>query len=270
MFGVVACETLYSEVERFAPDARVEYVPQDRHEFPVNVPQEEEIADAVQAAVDALDDPGLDRIVVSYANGHGELDGVASTHAPLVVSRADDCVSVFTHRTEPWTMGEPKEAGTYYLTRGIVDRGMDGYKLSRGFLGETDALRERFDEAAETHPDLRVTWPDGDRFRAVVERRRGMDREQVERFFHRVLGYYERVKLVDTGGLYDVHEWYAEAFAGFVERLAAEYGDGHAVDCSVVEGDLGLLRTLLAVEDEECAAGEEYVEFVPAGTPVGG
>lgn len=268
MLGVVACETLYSEIERLAPDAQVRYVPQSLHESPLSLPDEAAMTRAVQGRIDDLDGPRMDRIVVVYANGHGELAGIESTHAPLVVSRADDCVSLFTHRTEPWTMGEPKAAGTFYLTRGSIDRGVDAYKLRAGLLGETTDLRERFEDAAATNPDLRVTWPEDDSFREMVERRQEMAQEQVERFLHEVLDYYDRVKLVDTGALYDVHEWYAGEFAAFVERLSAEYGDGHPVEWEVVEGDLGLLRTLLSVESESDAAEARCVEFVEAGTAV--
>lgn len=269
VIGVVACEELYSEVERLAPDAAVRYVPQELHEFPVNVPVEADIRSALQGAVDDLDGPDLERLVLVYANSGGGLAGVRTTHAPLVVSRVDDGVSLFTPETEPSAMGEAKAAGTYYLTRGLVDCGVDSYKLYRAYRNDLADLEARFERASAAHPDLRVTWGDGDRFAAAVERGRELAPELVERFFHDVLGYYERVRLLDTGALYDLHHEYAATVRAFVERLSAEHGDGHDVDLSVVDGDLALLSRLLTVDPtDQTVADDEYVDVYDPGEPV--
>ncbi|MFB6183407.1 MAG: DUF1638 domain-containing protein [Haloarculaceae archaeon] len=271
MIGVVACEALYSELERLLDDlgidAEVRYVPQELHEFPVNVPSETRIGDALQSRVDELDRPEMDRIVVSYATSGGGVAGLVTEHAPLVVSTADDCISSFIYRTEDWTMGEPKEFGTYYLSRGWIDCGVDSYKLYRAYCGTDDELLARFERAAADHPDMRVTWNEGELFERALDRR-DLDAEQAGRFFHKVLEYFRRVKLIDNGNLYEFHRAYAEEFRSFVAELSAAHGDGHDVDLEVIDGDLHLLRTLLTAdpdEDSDC----EFVETVPAGTPVG-
>ncbi|MFC7046126.1 DUF1638 domain-containing protein [Halobacteriaceae archaeon GCM10025711] len=189
---------------------------------------------------------------------------MSADRTPLFVSRADDCISLFTHRVEQWTMGEPKAFGTYYLTRGWIDAGVDSYKLYRAYRGEEAALLDWFDRAASRHPDLRVTWPDGDRYAAALERGYELSPDLVGRFFHEVVQYYERVKLVDTGRLYEFHHEYAATVRSFVEDLSAEHGDGHTVDLQVIDGDRSLLESFLEATDDS----PEYLDRYPPGTPV--
>jgi len=259
--GVVACETLYPDVESLVPDAEVRYVPQEYHEFPISVPRDAEIADRVQDCVDALDGPDRDRIVVLYARTSDGLEGVSSTHAPLVVSRVDDCISVFTRRLGTTTTGEAKERGSYYLTRGWIDCGVDCYKLYKAYLGEESDLLAEFERRED---DRRVTWNDGDRYRRAVERGRSTSERTVGRFFHRIVGHYERVVLLDTGHLGTFDHEYAETFRSFVERLKAERGDGESVELSAVEGDRSVLATILGEDAHE----SEFVDVYPPGTAV--
>lgn len=259
--GVVACETLYADVESILPDAEVRYVPQKFHEFPISAPLDDAIADRVQDCVDALDTPDRDRIVVLYARTSDGLAGVSATHAPLVVWEVDDCISVFTRRRASTTTGEAKERGTYYLTRGWIDCGVDCYKLYRAYLGEESDLLAAFERRDD---DRRVTWNDGERYRRAVERGQSTAERTVGRFFYRVVGHYERVVLVDTGHLREFHHEYAETFRSFVERLKAEHGDGESVELSVLEGDRSILETILSDD----ALESEFVETYSPGTPI--
>lgn len=260
MMGVVACEALYNEVERLRPNAAVRYVPQELHEFPVNVPHEPNVEERLQAAIDDLDhDADLDRIVVLYANSSGNISGLSSTHAPILVAEIDDCVSAVLDRPTSQTTGESKATGTYYLTRGTIDCGVDGYKLHEAYRGEIDDLVARFEQASEAHSDLRVTWADGDLFTSVVDRSRERPPDFVGAVFHEILGDFERVELVDTGGLYDIHREYAESFRAFVDRLSAEYGNGHDVDLAVVDGEPTLLERALSRERLETFGGDDQI-----------
>jgi hypothetical protein len=270
MLGVVACGALYREVESLLEeldrDADVRYVPQELHEFPVNVPVERDIAAAVQSRIDALDRPEIDRIVVTFARSGGGVAGVSAESTPLVVSTADDCIATFVHGVEPWTMGEPKEFGTYYLSPGLIDRGVDSYKLYSGFVGEDDDLLARFEAAASDHPEMCVDWHEGDVFARALETRE-LDAEQAGRFFHQILRYYERVKLIDTGQLRPFHREYAESFRAFVADLSEAHGDGHEVTLTTIDGDLSLLRTLLTTRPGE-SPESAFVETYAAGEAV--
>jgi hypothetical protein len=260
VIGVVACEALYSEVERICPDARIKYVPQGLHEFPTNVPLTADIEERLRTAIDRLDSPDLDRIVVVYANHGGDVGDPRPVRTPVLLSRPEDCVSLFLPGSDATETGERKEFGTYYLTRGVIDCGVDSYKLYAAYRGRTDELVAEFEEARKSHPDLRVTWADGERFDAAVDRQRSLSEETVGRFFHEILQYYERVKLVDTGGLYEHHHEYAETFRAFVERLSADHGDGHGVELSVTDGDVSRLEGLLDPAGSQSLRDDKHVD----------
>jgi hypothetical protein len=260
VIGVVACEALYSEVERICPDARVEYVPQELHEFPTSVPRTADIEERLRTAIDRLDSPDLDRIVVVYANHDGSIGDPRPVQTPVVLSRPEDCVSLFLPGGELTETGERKEFGTYYLTRGVIDCGVDSYKLYTAYRGRTDELVAEFEAARDAHPDLRVTWADGERFGAAVDRQRSPSGGGVDRFFHEILQYYERVELVDTGGLYEHHHEYAETFRAFVERLSADHGDGHEVELSVTDGDVSRLERLLDTAGSQRLRDDKHVD----------
>lgn len=264
MIGIVACESLYSQIERIAPDARVRYVSPSLHEFPTNVPDDAVIFDQLQTRIDELDDPALDRIVVSYANSSDGLTGLRSKHAPLIVSRADDCTSTLLSGS-PGEWGERKTFGTYYLTRGWIDCGVDSYKLYKGYLGEIDEVRAPFEQAADTHPDMRVTWAESERFQRAVEKGQTASAETVGRFFHNVVQYYDRVALVDNGDLYEVHHEYADTLRSFYEQLAREHGASRSVEVSVIDGDDRFLRRLLSTDDQPRS---DRFEVYPPGMPV--
>jgi hypothetical protein len=259
--GIVACETLYPDVERIRPDAEVRYVPQEYHEFPVSVPRDGEITARVQTAVDALDEPGRERIAVVYANNSDGLHGLESVYAPLAVSRFDDCVSVLLGGEENPSTGERKAFGTYYLTRGWVDCGVDSYKLYRAYLGEEADLLARFRQARDGR---RVTWPDGDRYQRAVARGQSMSAGTVGRFFYEVVQYFDRVELVDTGHLEPFDHEYAESFRSFVESVRAEHGGGGSVTLSVTDGTTAPLETLLGGDLPD----EEFLDVYQPGVPV--
>lgn len=265
MIGIVACEGLYSEIERLRPDARVEYIPQELHEFPTNVALTEDIDERIRRAIDRLDAEDLARIVVVYADHDGD-PAVGHVTTPVVMARPSDCVSVFLPRTGGKATGERKAFGTYYLTRGVIDCGVDSYKLYTAYRGRTDDLVTEFEEAATSHSDLRVTWADGERFETAVERRRSASRETVGRFFHEILQYYERIELVDTGGLYDHHHEYATQFRGFVEDLSAEHGDGRGVELAVTDGDLSELAAFLDHDVDDTSTGDAVDLYRPDGS----
>ncbi|MDZ7702526.1 MAG: DUF1638 domain-containing protein [Halobacteriales archaeon] len=242
MPGIVACEALYALVERFAPHAPVRYLPAELHEFPVNVPLEDEIGRRVQAAIDELDEPGRETIVVSYAMAADTREGLTAEHASLRCAADADCTStVLPDRVDAY--GENKAPRTWYLTRGWIDCGVDAYKLYRAYLGDLEGLVARFETAVAEHPDLRVGWPDGERFARAVDRPSPVAADRLDAFFRDVVGYYDRVVLVDTGDLHPLHHEYAEDVRRFVARLQAEGAD---VELAKIDADTDRFEALLA------------------------
>lgn len=243
MLGIVACEGLYNLVQRYRPDAAVEYVPAELHEFPVNVPLDATIVDRIQTAIDTLDTPDRDRIVVSYALDDAE-NRLSSAHAPLVIADEIDCISTVLPDTVE-AFGENKAPGTLYLTRGWIDCGVDSYKLYRAYRDDLEGLIAEFEGAAERHPDLRYTWHRGDRFRRAITQASPSSGDLADEFFRSVVEHYHRVALVDTGDLYEVHHGYARRTRRFIERLKRASERDTAVALTTIEGETDRFQALL-------------------------
>jgi hypothetical protein len=265
MHGIVACETLYPEVADLAPDAAVRYLPHDLHEFPIHVGDDREIGPHVESAIAELEAEGVSSIRLAFAGTTG-LAGVRTEDVPLGVSLADDCISQFRYDADTTATGEVKEAGVYYLTRGTIDRAPDVYKLYLAFQGRADELTARFGEAERTHPDLTIDWAESRLYERARDRGAGMSSDSVDRFFASLLGYFDAVELVDTGSLYDVHEWYAGEVRDFLASLPTENAGNRSVDCRIAAGDRGLLRELFASED--LPRESAYVARYEPGEPV--
>ena len=265
MYGIVACETLYHEVEALAPDAAVRYVPHELHESPINVGDDREVSTAVQEAVADLDARGVSSIRIAYAGTTG-LEGVQTDSAPLAVSLADDCVSQYLYQADTSETGEVKAPSTYYLTRGIIDRAPDSYKLYLAFQGRSDELQERFEAEAAAHPDLVIDWQESYLFERAHERGARMSEATIDSFFEKLLGYYTTVVLLDTGGLYDIHRWYGRAVRDFLSALADTAGQERAIEFRVADGDRGLLQTLFAEPDHPQAS--PHIATYEPGEPV--
>lgn len=247
--GVVACEALYNAVERYGRNADIRYVPQELHEFPTSVPDEDGIDRAIRAAIDDLDTPDRDRIVVLYA-GIGEVCSFQTAHATVVVPPVTDCVELFLDRPADPATGEAKAPNTYYLTRGTIDCGIDGYKLYAAYREELDPLCARFERAAAKRPGLRCSWSEGDRFVAAIERGRQRPIDGMGSVFYELLGGFDRIVLLDTGDLYDIHHEYAASFRRFLQRLHDEHGNGGSVDLQVIDGDSSRIEDYLAAVEE--------------------
>ncbi len=265
MYGIVACETLYDEVEALATDARVRYVPHDLHESPIHVGDDREVSPFVSEAVASLEARGVSSIRIAYAGTTG-LEGVKTESTPLVVSLADDCVSHLRYRADTTRTGEVKAPSTYYLTRGIIDRAPDSYKLYLAFQGRTEELRERFAAEAQAHPDLRIDWQDSDLFERARDRGSGMSERAIDRFFESLLGYYTTVELLETSQLYDIHRWYAGEVRDFLVDLAESAGEDRSIEFRVAEGDRGLLQTLFAEPDRPQPS--QHIAVYEPGEPI--
>lgn len=209
--AVVACSTLVSELEQVAPEVPLRTIPQELHEFPANPPDDAAIEQAVTEAIDGFDDEGYDHIAVAYSRTNRGLAAVRAGTTPLFVSPFDDCIDLLRRdRT-------PKADGTYYLTRGWVDHGVDLYKLYRAYAGTLDELVASFHQAESI---AGFDWHAGDRFTRLTAETPRPTEDALDRFFEELVGPFTDVVLVDTGTLTPFHQTYAEEFAAFLETYA--------------------------------------------------
>ncbi|AUX10154.1 hypothetical protein AArcSl_2533 [Halalkaliarchaeum desulfuricum] len=264
MLGIVACETLYDELGRLAPDASIEFVPQWYHEFPIHAPESQRIHDQVQESIDTLEEEGVDDILVLYHDPAG-VAGVSSSEVPLFVYWGGDCIELFLIDRPRGPHGERKSAGTYYLTRGWIDVGLDCFKVYSAYAGEYDGLVRRFEEAQENHPDMWVNWPHSERVQEAATRSERMQTPP-EALVRDVVSCYHHVVLLDTGNLYPFHREYAESFRQFVIGVGGDDSAAASASLSVSEADLSRLERILG-EPESVREVERYDPGEPVSEP---
>lgn len=261
MLGIVACETLYDELRRLAPGAAIELIPQWYHEFPIHAPESERIHGLVQERIHTLERNGVDEILVLYHDPEG-VAGVRTSEVPLYVHRGGDCIELFLTDRPKGPHGERKAAGTYYLTGGLIDVGLDCYKVYRAYAGEIDDLIREFEEAKNARPGMRTTWPESERIQNAIERSERM-RTPPETLVRDVVSCYHHVVLLDTGNLHPFHRKYAEEFCEFVADVGGDDSPSASVALSVVEGDTSRLKAVLESPDDAAD-----VDRYPPETPV--
>ena len=234
MDGIVACETLYPEIPRLAPEAAVAYVPQWYHEFPIHAPESDRAHEILQAKIDALEKRDVDRILVVYHDPNAITD-LQTDGVPLFVYRGRDCIELQLDR-EPTGPGEERKRGaTYYLTRGWIDVAVDSYKVYKAYAGEIEELIEAFEEAQATIPRMRVSWPGSEKIQQARARSEQMQTDPAK-LLRKVIESYQHLALVDTGQLKPFHYRYAEWFREFLGEIIPEEGN-RDVEMEVVDGD---------------------------------
>lgn len=260
MDGIVACETLYPELPRVAPEAEVAYVPQWYHEFPIHTPESDRAHRILQERIDELEARDLDQIVVIYHDPDA-LEGLRTDRVPLHVYRGRDCIELHLDTEPSGPGGERKAGGAYYLTRGWIDVGVDSYKVYRAYDGSLEDLRERFEIAAGSIPAMRVSWPKSEMLQRAAARSETMRTDPAE-LLEKIIGSYRNVVLIDTGVLHPFHHEYAGWFQTFLAGLGSDGSDG-SVTLEVVDGTLEHLRSVLTTPE-----AVSTVETVGPGTSV--
>lgn len=260
MLGIVACEALYAELPTDDPSVAVEFVPQWYHEYPIHAPESETIHDLVQEGIDRLEARGVDAILVLYHDEEG-MAGLQTAETPLHVFYGDDCIDIFLTANSRNRFGDRKATGTYYLTRGWIDVGLDAYKVYRAYAGTLDELAAQFRAAQTDNSGMRISWLDADRIAHAAERSEQM-RSDPASLLRDVVSCYSQIRLIDTGTLLPFHHTYAEQFREFVSDVGSVNGSMD-VSLQVSSGDRSLLANLLT---EPTAVPD--VETYPPGTPV--
>lgn len=260
MNGIVACETFYPELGRIDPDAEVRYIPQWYHEFPIHTPESERAHELLQKSIDELEELGVNRVTVLYSDP-AALAGLSTKKVPLHVYRGGDCIEIYLDGEPTGPSGERKDGGTYYLTRGWIDVGVDSYKVYHAYAGQFEELKERFAQAERADPDMRVSWPKSKKIARAAKRSDSM-RTDPASLLRTVIDVYRQVVLIDTGQLQPFHHEYAESFQSFLAEIIPEDGP-RDVSLTVADGQLETLRSVLTAPE----SATDVLTLDP-GTPV--
>lgn len=173
---IIVCETILKEMLPLLPHG-VEYqtVESGLHLRP------EKLRAALQEFIDESD---TRTIILGYGLCSMAVVGLKSGHSTLVVPRLDDCIALFLGSQKRYREQLSKEPGTYYLSRGWIDAGVN--------------LIEEF---------------------KIMEERYG--KKRAERVKKRMLQHYTRLAFIDMG--YLDQERYREFSRRAAEELELYY-----------------------------------------------
>lgn len=127
LFKVIACEIALREICHVAARSPnvvdLEFLTQGHHDRP------SQGRTAIQERIDAVPSGRYDAILLGYALCSSILPGLRTTHTPLVVARAHDCITWFLGSKERYQQCFSARPGSYYYTAGWLDcprrRGFD-------------------------------------------------------------------------------------------------------------------------------------------------
>jgi len=122
-YKLIACEIFYREccalLAETVHTVDVEFLPKALHDLGC-----ERMQARLQACIDAVPaDAGYAAILLAYGLCNNGIVGLHSTHLPLVVPRAHDCITVFLGSRQVYSATFAAEPGTFYRTSGWLERG---------------------------------------------------------------------------------------------------------------------------------------------------
>ena len=173
---IIVCDTIIKEMlALLPPDVEYQTVESGLHLRP------EKLRAALQTFIDESD---ARTIILGYGLCSMAVVGLKSDHSTLVVPRLDDCIALFLGSQKRYREQLSKEPGTYYLSKGWIDAGVN--------------LIEEF---------------------KVMEERYGKKRADMVK--KRMLQHYTRLAFIDMG--YQDQEYYREFSRRAADELELFY-----------------------------------------------
>lgn len=121
---LIGCEILTRELARAAADSSATvdlvFLPKALHDLGPRMMRER-----LQQAIDAADPMRHDVVVLGYALCGTGLAGLRAGRLPLVAPRAHDCISLLLGSARRYEQLVTEEPGTYFRSRGWVERAAD-------------------------------------------------------------------------------------------------------------------------------------------------
>ena len=116
---VLACEIAFREICHCAACSpniiEPEFLPQGYHDIPKTGLVE------IQKRIDAVPAGKFDAILLGYGLCSNIITGLTTTHTPLVIPRAHDCITFFLGSKERYRAFFNAHPGTYYYTSGWLE-----------------------------------------------------------------------------------------------------------------------------------------------------
>ena len=151
---IISCTVLWRELCYHAALSRHEFsfhfLPWGLHTEPNKLRQE------VQQAVDATTEP-VDAILLGYGLCSRGLDGIAARNAPLVITRAHDCITCFLGSRERYRTYFDANPGTYWYTPGWIENHLSPGK-ERYEANYRDYLEKYGEDNAQYLMEMEQGW----------------------------------------------------------------------------------------------------------------
>ena len=146
---LISCEVFYREmcalVARSPHQVDVEFVPKGLHDLP-----SADMRARLQAIVDATPDH-YEAVLMGYGLCNNGLHHLAARHAPLVIPRAHDCITLFFGSRQRYNDYYWSHPGTYFKTSGWIERGEPTGELRQLSIGHQAGLDMSFAEMVEQY-----------------------------------------------------------------------------------------------------------------------
>jgi len=250
--AVIACQVLYHEILTRAEQEgiEVELLPQGLHDRIESSDMRNEIQDKIDS-LEARND--YDYIILAYGFCSGNVAGVKTKKASLIISIAHDCIPILMGKAN--LKGNLDSGGTYYLSRGWIDCGGDPYKHYLFLAGKLNALVEKYSSFEGRYPDL-TAWYQKDQYNNERRKKRKYTKDMAEYVAFELIKGYKGITLINNGNLTPFHYDYAEEMHSFLNDLMVKYR-GKGLDYKIVKGDTAFLDNLINFEkltEEELTA----------------
>jgi hypothetical protein len=156
-YKFIGCEIVYREICHLAATLGdridVEFLRKGLHDL-----KRDDMADRIQQAIDSVDPSDhYDAILLGYARCNDGLAGIRARHAPLVIPRAHDCITLFFGSRDRYRDYFESHPGTYYMTTGWAERNNfdeDAYAApaygKTGVMGQL-GLAESYEQMVEKY-----------------------------------------------------------------------------------------------------------------------
>lgn len=141
---VIACEVLARQlyyIAAFTPHVvDIELVPKGLHNEPDRLRAE------LQRLLDAVEPGTYDAVLLGYGLCSNSIAGLRSAHAPVVVPRAHDCITLYLGSADRYADEFRANPGTYWYAPDYMERNSKGNdRVSLGSGGD-DEINETYEE----------------------------------------------------------------------------------------------------------------------------
>jgi hypothetical protein len=142
---LITCEIFYREfcsvVARSPNTVDVEFLPKGLHDI-----GSEGMRERLQAALDRVDDPRYEAVLLGYALCNNGVVGLTSGKYPLVIPRAHDCITLFLGSSQRYLDYFNSHPGVYFMTTGWMERGKAVGELSQLSMGRILGAEQSYED----------------------------------------------------------------------------------------------------------------------------